>query len=336
MKDIGTTGIGGDDYYYESKQFDGGGRQPRKRQDPKQPVQSDLTRYRFCGRILTPSEERDLLRRAQAGDGAAKNELVSRFHRSVLEIAGQYHGPAHEDLVAAGLLGLCEAIAKFDLRRKNGFFAYAKWLIREEIREAAKEWRKRGQAGETRADRYVYDNPNATPDDIAKKVGCSVSDAGAATQRAEAYRNGHERYDTTENGAYDEDDNCRGQRRATAHEIYSLYDFYSPQQLSPQLRFHGAVSRLIDALAVDADKRAARRLKQIGRRAYALELVERDRKRIAARADEQQYLYPWKRWKAKPVAAPQPHRKRKQKVERRRPPIRSWRSDENTAAIAAI
>lgn len=334
MKDIGTAGIGGDEYHYESREFDGEGRQPRKRQDPKQPVQSDLARYRFRRPILTPGEERDLLRLAQAGDSPAKNKLVRRFHRLVLKIAAQYHGPAHDDLVAAGLLGLVEAIATFDLQRNNGLKAHAEWLIRKELRKEAKQWRKRGGAGETRADRWIYNHRNATAAEVVAAVGGTLEEAEAAIQRTDVHWNGNERYDTTEN-SYDEDDNSAGKRRATAHEIYSLYDFYSPQQLSPQLRFHGAVSRFVDALAVEADKRAGRRLKLIGRRACALELVETDRKRIAARAEPKEYLYPWKRWKAKPVAT-QPRRKRKQHVESRRSPIRSWRSNESTAAVAAI
>ena len=45
------------------------------------------------------------------------------------------------------------------------------------------------------------------------------------------------------------------------------------------------------AMTEAGDLRAAHRLKQIDRRAFALELVEMDHARIAARADPQQYLY---------------------------------------------
>jgi len=54
-------------------------------------------------------------------------------------------------------------------------------------------------------------------------------------------------------------------------------------------RKHERYSRTIDKLVEDGAKRDARRLKEIGRRQYALELVERLNKRFAARADETQY-----------------------------------------------
>lgn len=104
---------------------------------------------------------------------------------------------------------------RYDLRRNNRLGAYACHWIRKRIREAVKEWRRGGQAGETRADRYVYDKPNAP----AEEIEGPPADAEAAIQRAETYRNGHERYDTTENGAYDEDDNFKGPRPATSHDI---------------------------------------------------------------------------------------------------------------------
>jgi hypothetical protein len=38
-----------------------------------------------------------------------------------------------------------------------------------------------------------------------------------------------------------------------------MYDCYGANQSAPHLRFHNAVSRLIDDLVADADKRAAQR-----------------------------------------------------------------------------
>jgi hypothetical protein len=51
-------------------------------------------------------------------------------------------------------------------------------------------------------------------------------------------------------------------------------------------------ARFLEHLTDQLDRDAARRLRQIGRNAYAHELVERDHQRIAARSEESQYLYP--------------------------------------------
>jgi DNA-directed RNA polymerase specialized sigma subunit len=71
--------------------------------------------------------------------------------------------------------------------------------------------------------------------------------------------------------------------QAKAHRDASA--LLSLRNLLPPQRF---LERLTDQL----DQDAARRLNQIGRRAYANELVERDRQRVAARSEETQYLYP--------------------------------------------
>jgi RNA polymerase sigma factor (sigma-70 family) len=88
----------------------------------------------------------------------AKDKLVRSFHRLVLKIASEYFGPARDDLIGAGVLGFWEAINRFDLRRNNRLGAFAEWWIRKRVRLAVREWRRGGQAGETRADRFVYSN----------------------------------------------------------------------------------------------------------------------------------------------------------------------------------
>ena len=70
---------------------------------------------------------------------------------------------------------------RYDLRRNNRLGAYACHWIRKRIREAVKEWRRGGQAGETRADRYVYDKPNAP----AEEIEGPPADAEAARIAAE-------------------------------------------------------------------------------------------------------------------------------------------------------
>jgi hypothetical protein len=111
-----------------------------------------LTDHRWHGPILSPLEERELLRLAKAGDPCAKNEIARRFQRFVLNIANEYFGPDFEDRVAAGNLGLAEALHHFNLWHLNGFAAFAEHWIRKYVRLEVRQWRRGGEAGETRAE----------------------------------------------------------------------------------------------------------------------------------------------------------------------------------------
>jgi hypothetical protein len=89
----------------------------------------------------------------------------------------------------------------------------------------------------------------------------------------------------------------------------------------------------LQRLADEIDRREMRRLNEIGRRAYALELVERDRKRIEARANPDNYLYPWVR-RAKEAKA-NPSLKQIKVIKPRKPKrsrVRVWRSADLLAA----
>ena len=126
----------------------------------------------FYGPILGDGEEADLIRAAKAGCPVAKDKLARSFRRLILTIAAEYYGPSRDDLIDAGELGLWEGVLRYDLRRNNRFGVYAEHSIRKRMRLAVREWRKGGQAGETRIDRWLHDNPNATLDDIINKFGC--------------------------------------------------------------------------------------------------------------------------------------------------------------------
>jgi hypothetical protein len=305
MEDIFTREGCENDYFDKSPAFDG----ERNRREPRK---SDLTARRWRLPNLQPAEEAELIRLAQAGDGPARDEIAKRFHKTALAIAKQYHGPPFEDLLGAALLGLSEAIARYDPRRNNGLRAYAEGWIRKCVRLEAKRWRKRGQAGESRADRFVYDNRGATPAEVATKVGCTPKEAEGAIARADSYWHGHKGYVELR---YDSDDKFIGTELADSSVMCRLWDCYSGAQLSPQLWPFNALSIWVDELAAHSDKQAARRLRRIGRRAYALELVARDRAR-AARADPFRTAAPIKPKCWRPIA--------------RRPQIRSWRSFELT------
>jgi len=85
--------------------------------------------------LLTPEEERDLARRAKAGDTQAQSELVRRNLRFVVSVAKQYSkgGVPFEDLVNEGNMGLIRASRRFDVDRGYRFISYAVWWVRQAI-----------------------------------------------------------------------------------------------------------------------------------------------------------------------------------------------------------
>jgi hypothetical protein len=85
--------------------------------------ENDLSRRRWYLQNLSPDEERDLLRAARSGDKKAAEKLFKHFHKDILKISSTFSGPTHSELVAAGIDGFCYSVARFDLRKNNGFHA---------------------------------------------------------------------------------------------------------------------------------------------------------------------------------------------------------------------
>jgi len=90
------------------------------------------------GRLLTVTEERDLARRKDEGDDAAKRRLIECNLRLVMSITRNYTkaGVPLLDLIQEGNLGLIRAVEKFDYRMGYKLSTYATWWIRQAITRA--------------------------------------------------------------------------------------------------------------------------------------------------------------------------------------------------------
>lgn len=88
--------------------------------------------------LLTAEEEARLARRVRTGDFEARQTMIVRNLRLVVNIAKHYlnRGIPLLDLVEEGNLGLMHALEKFDPERGFRFSTYATWWIRQNIERA--------------------------------------------------------------------------------------------------------------------------------------------------------------------------------------------------------
>ncbi len=88
--------------------------------------------------LLTPDEELEYARRTARGDREARDVMITRNLRLVVNVAKAYlnRGMPLLDLVEEGNLGLMHALEKFDPERGFRFSTYATWWIRQNIERA--------------------------------------------------------------------------------------------------------------------------------------------------------------------------------------------------------
>jgi RNA polymerase primary sigma factor len=90
------------------------------------------------GPLLTPAQERELARRKDEGDEAAKRRLIECNLRLVMSITRNYvnSGVPLLDLIQEGNLGLIRAVEKFDYKLGYKLSTYATWWIRQSVTRA--------------------------------------------------------------------------------------------------------------------------------------------------------------------------------------------------------
>jgi len=98
----------------------------------------DVERYPL---IEDPQEEREIARRARAGDRAAAERLVTANLRFVISYVKKYQGRGLNlaELVCIGNEGLLKAVKKFDPDKGVKFISYAVWWIRQTVLQALAE-----------------------------------------------------------------------------------------------------------------------------------------------------------------------------------------------------
>ena len=151
------------------------------------------------GRLLTPAEERELARRKDLGDEAAKTRLIESNLRLVMSITRNYTKADVPllDLIQEGNMGLIRAVEKFDYRMGYKLSTYATWWIRQAISRALADQgrtirlpvhvgdqvRKVLRARRTLTQKF---NRDPTNDEIATEVGITPAEGRRAARARRA------------------------------------------------------------------------------------------------------------------------------------------------------
>ena len=134
--------------------------------------------------MLSREEERDLARRARAGDQKAVTCLVGSHLRLIIRVAERYGGPglAKADLVQEGCVGLMQALNRFNPDKGARFSTYCIWWIKAAIQEHAMRSWSLVRIGTTSAQKTLFFDLrrlsavlNETGDSLSDKGVCRVA-----------------------------------------------------------------------------------------------------------------------------------------------------------------
>ncbi len=147
--------------------------------------------------LLTEEEERELIKRAKAGDKEAREKLIYSHLRFVVSIAKKYqgYGVPLADLINEGNMGLLRALERFDPNRKVRFLSYAIWWIRQAIMKALNEQSrlirispdslsKLKKIKETESELMHRHGATPTVEEVAKELGVTENEVKEAQELA--------------------------------------------------------------------------------------------------------------------------------------------------------
>jgi RNA polymerase sigma-32 factor len=124
--------------------------------------------------MLDKDEEHELaLRWRDYGDRQAARRLVESHLRLAIKIARGFtgYGLPLEDLVSEALVGLVQAVRKFDPDREVRFSTYALWWIRAAVQEyVLKHW-SQVKLGTTASQKKLFFNLNKLKNQLGRNAG---------------------------------------------------------------------------------------------------------------------------------------------------------------------
>ena len=117
-----------------------------------------LIRHARHTRFVTAEEERRLFHSAAAGDKTALDQLIMSHLQVVFKIACRYgrFGLSSNDLIQEGIVGLIQAVRKFNPDRHARLATYAMWWVQASIQEyIVRSW-SLVRVGKTAAHRALF------------------------------------------------------------------------------------------------------------------------------------------------------------------------------------
>jgi RNA polymerase sigma-32 factor len=132
--------------------------------------------------LLDATLERDLLAKAQAGDRSAARTIVESHLRLVVQVASSYarDGLSVHDLIGEGMLGLLEAMQRFELSKNVRFASYAAFWVRAAVRQHAFANRRIVGMPSTRGARVARARMGAAERGLTQELGRRPSRAELA------------------------------------------------------------------------------------------------------------------------------------------------------------
>ena len=159
-----------------------------------------MNKVEICGvdtsklTVLKEEEKRELLKKAQAGDKAAREALIMGNLRLVLSVSGRFNPKrdSRDDLFQVGCIGLIKAIDNFNLDMDVKFSTYAVPMIIGELRRYQRDNNavrvSRGvrdlafRALQVKEEISRSEGRDATIPEIAKRLGVTERQVGEAME----------------------------------------------------------------------------------------------------------------------------------------------------------